>query len=106
VQPIGKVVSEQLIHRLPEFCALSGAKEGEILTADQLAKLIAADKGLFAKAKGKKILFINQVEDQAERDKGGELAALLPKQFLAELYGFIWGSVKQGEIAGQHRVSH
>jgi probable selenium-dependent hydroxylase accessory protein YqeC len=98
IWPLGREVSEQIIFRLPEFCALSGAKKGEVLDAKYLIKIISGDKGLFAKAVGKKILFINQVENRETLDTARELAALLPGEFRTALYALAAGSVQQGTI--------
>jgi probable selenium-dependent hydroxylase accessory protein YqeC len=84
--PLGKPVSEVLVHRLPLFCALTGAKEGDILRPGHLIRLIrgglggeGGGRGLFAAARGGKILFLNQVEDRAALEEARELAALLPR---------------------------
>ncbi|MCL2318474.1 MAG: selenium cofactor biosynthesis protein YqeC [Treponema sp.] len=113
--PLGKPVSEQFIHRLPLFLKLTGTTPGEPLVLEHLRRIItgspagadtpsgmgestgadaAANCGLFAKARGKRILFFNQVEDAAGLAQARELADLLPGIFRRELCAIIAGSVK------------
>jgi probable selenium-dependent hydroxylase accessory protein YqeC len=103
LSPLGKPLDEKIAHRLPRFCALSGASPGEILRPEHLAAAIcgaeragtaAAARGLFASARGKRILFINQVEDEAAFDAARGLAALLPPAFRAALHRIIAGSAR------------
>lgn len=99
--PLGKPVSAELIHRLPLFCALTGAAVGETLKIEHLAKVIAGggtEKSLFTAAAGRKILFLNQVEDEASVFQAEKLAALLPADFRQRLHGIIAGSVRQNRL--------
>jgi probable selenium-dependent hydroxylase accessory protein YqeC len=102
--PLGKRVSPELVFRLPQFTALSGAEEGDILTPAHLAAVIAAGmggrtgRGLFAAARGKKILFINQAEDEGRRAQARELADTLPGDCTAGLEGIICGSVTLDQV--------
>ena len=98
--PLGEPVSEKLIHRLPIFLALTGAAPGEILKPEHILALITgraapAIPGLFAKARGKKILFFNQIEDDAAFQQALEIAGLLPLGLRNDLGGIIAGSVRQ-----------
>jgi probable selenium-dependent hydroxylase accessory protein YqeC len=98
IAPLGEKVSERLIFRLPQFMRLSGAKEGDTLSPAHLAAAITGTKkerGLFSAARGKKLLFINQAEDEAHRDDARTLVSLLPRDFLAELERILCGSVEQ-----------
>ena len=95
--PIGKPVSESLIHRLPLFLSLTGAAAGVTLKPEHIIALITRgeDKsessspgGLFARARGKKLLFFNQVEDDEALRQAWEIAALLaPNDFHAVIAG-------------------
>jgi len=94
--PLGKPVSEDLTHRLPLFLGLTGAVLGEPLKSEHILAIITGSKtqpGLFAKAKGKKLLFFNQVNDNDTVKQGQEIAGLLPAQFRENLSGIIAGSV-------------
>jgi probable selenium-dependent hydroxylase accessory protein YqeC len=100
LRPLGRPVSEGFIHRLPLFTALSGAAEGEPLKPEHLVRVITGTggRGLFAEARGERILFFNQIDDgglgQAEA-----LASLLPREFLAGLRWIIAGSVMKDRAA-------
>jgi probable selenium-dependent hydroxylase accessory protein YqeC len=96
-------ISEKIVHRLPLFCALSGAKAGETLSLAHLAAVIAGNgaessRSLFAAARGGKVLFINQVEGESALAQVSELASLLSPDFRSGLYGIIAGSVKRDMV--------
>jgi probable selenium-dependent hydroxylase accessory protein YqeC len=104
--PVGLPVSEDIIHRLPLFSALTGAKPGEILRLHHLVPVITGrlrknktgSKGLFSEARGKKILFLNQIEDAPGLKQAEKLLSLLPAAFLREIQGIIAGSVQQNRM--------
>ncbi|MDR1469935.1 MAG: putative selenium-dependent hydroxylase accessory protein YqeC [Spirochaetaceae bacterium] len=104
VWPLGMPATEAVIHRLPLFCALTGAGEGDILTQAHLAAAISGrggtDKrrGLFAAARGKRVLFFNQVEDEDALRQTAEIMGLLSAAFKARLDAVIAGSVKQDQV--------
>jgi probable selenium-dependent hydroxylase accessory protein YqeC len=153
--PLGKPVSGKIVHRLPLFRALTGAKPGEALSLDHLAALISgsqkngahsaarslrgfspndkenaqfcafstlqtpkgaqnpgvfavkgrknpqvpqAPRSLFSAARGKKILFINQIEDEADFSPARNLVSLLLPEFRSGLHRIIAGSVRQDTV--------
>ena len=96
--PIGKPVSESLIHRLPLFLTLTGAVSGEPITQGHILRVIAASTGLFAKARGKRLLFFSQVEDDAALKQAQEITEALPEEFRNGLDDVMAGSVKNGEF--------
>jgi probable selenium-dependent hydroxylase accessory protein YqeC len=103
VTPLGEKASAGIIFRLPRFTRLSGAHEGDTLTPAHLAGVITGNtgmpggggRGLFSAARGKKLLFFNQVEDEARLDQARATATLLPEDFTAGLAGIIAGSVER-----------
>jgi probable selenium-dependent hydroxylase accessory protein YqeC len=98
--PLGEKASEDIIFRLPQFVRLSGAREGQTITPLHLAAVItgnAGGRGLFSAARGKKLLFINQVEGPARQEQARETASLLPAEFRSGLAAIIAGSVKQNQ---------
>ena len=103
--PLGKPVSESLIHRLPLFLSLTGAAVGEIIKPEHITALITGGAGgdevpgLFAKARGKKLLFFNQVEDDGDLNQASEIADLLPTAFRESLSGIIAGSVRLNRVS-------
>jgi probable selenium-dependent hydroxylase accessory protein YqeC len=108
LSPLGMPADERIIFRLPEFCALSGASPGGILGAGHLARVISGNpagdrakpenRGLFASARGEKILFFNQVEDEAALAQAGKIVSLLPSAFRPGLRRAIAGSVWQDRV--------
>jgi len=105
--PIGKPVSESLVHRLPLFTQLTGAEAGEATKAEHLARLITGRKsesggaffpGLFAKASGKKLLFLNQAEDGTSQKNARELLEILPQDFRKSMIAIIAGSVREDRV--------
>jgi probable selenium-dependent hydroxylase accessory protein YqeC len=106
---LGMPADERVIFRLPEFCALSGASPGEILRAEHLAKVISGtpargalsgpeSRGLFAAARGERILFFNQAENDAAFAEAGKIVSLLPALFRRGLRRIIAGSVRQDKV--------
>ena len=109
--PLGEPISEKFVHRLSLFLALTGAKEGEVLKPEHVLRLItgaAADTnapgkasplpGLFAKACGEKILFLNQIENDESLRQAGELVKQLPPEFREGLCGIFAGSVRENRF--------
>jgi len=107
---LGEPVSENLIHRLPLFLALTGAAPGEALKMEHMLHLITGGTagesfipGLFAKAQGKKILFINQTEESSALRQARELAENLAPVFKSDdprlgLAAIIAGSVEFNKL--------
>ena len=105
--PLGKPVSENLILRVSLFLALTGAEAGETIKPKHIRALITgrmaeADEpalpGLFAKARGKKVLFFNQVEDDETLKQARKTAELLSPSFRKDLCGIIAGSVREDSL--------
>jgi probable selenium-dependent hydroxylase accessory protein YqeC len=99
--PLGEKVSSPIIHRLPLFRRLAGAGEGETLTSEHLVRVITGRPdapGLFAAAKGKKILLFTQIEDGTAPQKAGEIRALLPEAFRSELFAVLGVSARLDRV--------
>lgn len=103
--PLGMAASAELIHRLPLFCALTGAEPGEPLGLAHFAAAISgstkdgtAAKNLFSAARGKKVLFINQIEDDAACSRARELVSLLRPGFRLTLSAILAGSVRRNTV--------
>ena len=105
--PLGMPASPDIVHRLPLFCALTGAEPGRPIQAAHIAAAICGGrqhgtnahcKSLFSAARGKRILFFNQVEDEAARVHAEEVVSLLPPAFCAGLDYIISGSVKRNTL--------
>lgn len=93
--PIDEIVSEKNTHRLPVFSEITGAAEGEAVTAAHIAAMISHPRGMLQKAIGTRILFINQVESENDRKYAAQIFEALPKSFLQSLSRIVIGSLKQ-----------
>ncbi|MHC5374374.1 selenium cofactor biosynthesis protein YqeC [Enterococcus sp. LJL120] len=91
IKVLGKKISAEIVHRLPIFLSLTETKEGEIITPQILSKLV--ETGLFQKAQGQKILYLNQVETSTELKGAEEINQLLRKT--ATVDKIVAGSVKE-----------
>ena len=78
IQTVGKIVTDDLVHRLDCFCKITGARKGDRVTTDHLVKIIFHEQGLFFHAMGKRIVYINKVESHEDLYHAKELKALLP----------------------------
>ena len=63
IQSLGMVINEDKVHRSKIFCIITGAEEGDTVKFEHLLKLIIHPKGLFKGSLGKRILYINKVEE-------------------------------------------
>jgi probable selenium-dependent hydroxylase accessory protein YqeC len=66
IQSLGMVINEDKVHRSKIFCDLTGAKEGDTVSVEHLLSIVMHPQGLFKSAQGKKILYVNKVEDSKE----------------------------------------
>jgi hypothetical protein len=90
-----------LVHRLPLFLSLTGATEGEALKPEHLLALITGNEtqpGLFAKGRGKKLLFFSQINNPETLKQGQEIAAILPPQFRGSLSGIFTGNTLEDKV--------
>lgn len=63
---LGLITAEETIHRLNLYLKMVKAEKGETVTIDHLVQLIEHPQGLFAKAKGEKILYLNHADKKEE----------------------------------------
>lgn len=96
VHLLGRPLDSRHVHRWPVFKELSGLREGQALRADHLAAVISGSCGLFAHARGRKILFFSQIEDAAALDQAGRVVDALPPETLANLDCIVAGSARYG----------
>jgi len=87
---LGQPVVPETIHRMELFCALTGAIPGEPVTAAHLAAVVEKPAGLFQKAQGRRVLFLNQRASEAGRDSVPyEIVEAAKRQGIAMLSGDI-----------------
>lgn len=68
ITTLGQTIDDDLVHRLSIFSEITGAEKGEQIGLSHLEKLLTSDRGLFGKAVGENILFINKVESKRDRE--------------------------------------
>lgn len=86
-------ITEENIHRLDEFINITKCCKGKVSICD-LKNIILNPNGLFKNAKGKKILFINKVENNEYEELAKEIINLINKEE-HDIITFC-GSIKQG----------
>lgn len=95
VWPVGHTLSEKLVLRPERFCALTGARPGDIVAPEHVAAMISRPDGMMRNAKGRKILFFNQIESEAAEKTVSDVLALMPDEFMRGLSRVVFGSVRQ-----------
>lgn len=98
ISPLGQKISENNVHRVKEFLSLTDAKAGEEITLKHYVQAISSPQGLFAKAKGRLVLFINGAKDRKNLNICRELIDKLPKSFSSTLEKAIAGCTRQKEF--------
>jgi len=97
---LGKPMDETVIHRPEKFTEVTGLKENEIINPENLVTLLGSAKGGL---KGfpddsKKVLFLNQADDQVLQSKGGWIARRLLDKYDRVLLGSLENPGTSGEI--------
>jgi probable selenium-dependent hydroxylase accessory protein YqeC len=90
---LGKTADATVVHRLPEFLALTGLVEGETITAQALEAMVCASKGMFKNSAGRRYVIVNQAEDEAAVD-----AALPFLQTIKEKYPNLFTKLLMGSV--------
>lgn len=73
VKELGRVISDENVHRMSLFEKLAGAKAGQKLLKQHLISMITKPEGLFKNSVGEKVLLFNQVEDDAAERLANEI---------------------------------
>ena len=76
---LGKIVVEDSIHRLKEFCNISECRPGDIINGSMIAKLIKHPKGLFKNTpeKAEKIALLNKADNGSLIEAGFEIKRMI-----------------------------
>lgn len=92
IQTVGRIVSDDLVHRLDIFLDLTGAVAGRPVALNHLKSVVTHHRGLFGRARGERLLFVNKVESSEQRALAQSLGQLCPK------VRTVAGSVRQGVL--------
>lgn len=89
---LSKSIDENLVHRLKIFTELTESCQGDLISLQHFHKLITHERGMFAKARGKRILYLNKAESPQIFSDFQSLYSLLPQLHVTA------GSIQQNKI--------
>ena len=90
---LGNAATEAIVLRLPEFLALTGLKEGEVITADALETMVCAPKGMFKNSAGRRYLLVNQAEDDTAASAARSFLRTIKEKDHNRFEKLLYGSV-------------
>jgi len=91
---IGKMADKTWILRWKEFQQMVGIRSGEEINERHIAKWISHPSGMFKGSCGRKVLFFNQVEKEAQMEQVDRVVGSLESHFRNQLFRIVAGSVK------------
>lgn len=97
IKVLDKKITDDLIHRLEEFKKLTAGIEDDAITNKHLIRVIFNKNGIFKNSKGKRILFINKVENPRDESLVESLIKEIEKENnrFRLLDKVIYGSLKE-----------
>ena len=95
---LGQLVKPQLVHRMERFCQLTGAESGEPVTVAHLVAVLGHPEGLFQKAEGRRVLFLNERAGERGPAQAEALAEALAPAVRQSLWGVLAGDIQSGTI--------
>jgi len=93
MKALGKAAGESTVHRLPEFTALTGLREGQAITARALEAMVCAPSGMFKNSAGRRYLLVNQAEDDASARTALSFLQTIKEQYPGRFAKLLFGSV-------------
>ena len=84
---IGEKLRNEDVHRMSLFTALTGLKEGDVMTVQAMVRMILSAEGLFKSARGEKILILNHVGDRSDRAHEEQIYRLISSEHIRVFYG-------------------
>ncbi|MDR1205846.1 MAG: putative selenium-dependent hydroxylase accessory protein YqeC [Peptococcaceae bacterium] len=100
LKALGSPAASRVVHRLPEFLALTGLREGEPITAEALAAMVCAPGGMFKNSAGRRCLVVNQVEEEMTAQAALCFLRMIQEQYPGRFEKYIYGSVHQDSWKG------
>lgn len=82
IKVLNKVINEENIHNIELFLVLTNSKIDDMINNEVILQVVS--KGLFKKSRGKKILIINQVESNQEKDDAIRLVKIINEKKLVD----------------------
>jgi len=90
---IGMPVSKETVHRVERFCAITGAVLGDVVRVEHLASVVNHPDGLFAKTRGRRVLFLNDRGGMVHHVGANCVRPLIPADVLV-----VCGDIHRGTI--------
>ena len=94
---LGKAATAETVHHLPEFLALTGLEEGEIITDQVLEDMVCLPGGMFKNSVGEKYLLVNRVEDEETVKITKSFLGNIKEKYPDRFKRLIYGSVHRNE---------
>ena len=90
---LGMQAAQTIVHRLPEFLALTGLNEGQTITLQALEAMVCDPRGMFHNSAGQRLLLVNQIEDDITARTAilflQDIKTKYPNRFARLLFGSI-----------------
>jgi probable selenium-dependent hydroxylase accessory protein YqeC len=93
INALGKAADATVVHRLPEFLALTGLREGETITALALEAMVCASKGMFKNSAGRQYVLVNQAEDDSATGAALSFLQTIKEKYKNRFVKLLLGSV-------------
>jgi probable selenium-dependent hydroxylase accessory protein YqeC len=100
LRALGNAATSRRVHRLPEFLALTGLREGAPITQKALAAMICAPEGMFKNSAGRRYLVVNQVEGEAAAQAALFFLLMIKEQYPDRFERCVYGSAHQDAWKG------
>ena len=95
--PLGRQIDESIVLRLQMFSEITGAREGDVFTLNHALSVITHPQGLWKNSLGRRILFINQVEDSRSKECAEQLVEMITPDARECFFLIIAGSVRNNQ---------
>jgi hypothetical protein len=97
ITALGLPAVSENVHRMKEFLALTGLREGEPITEPALVRMICGEGGMFKNAVGKRFLLANRAEDEAGKTAARDILVRITRETPQKFEKLLYGSVFSGE---------
>jgi len=97
IDALGKPATGDIVHHLPEFLALTGLREGDIITEQVLEDMVCLPGGMFKGCVGELYLLVNKVENEETAAVAEAFLKSIKAKYPARFKRLIYGSVHRDE---------
>jgi len=93
----GKPATGDIVHHLLEFLALTGLREGDIITEQVLEDMVCLPRGMFKGCVGELFLLVNKVENEETAAIAETFLKSIEAKYPSRFKRLIYGSVHRDE---------